>query len=878
MSIKTDNRRVDSISRTAIAALESLMYNPSGLPKAIEITLDAIAELSHSSIGVAYTSTDGKKLASFQSSGSLSETLLNESPNFVNSSVLLSWVSNKNLLSSSVFYNSPIPQATKSLLVNSAAIDSLMIIPIVINEQCYATFIFANASSNYSGALLTKIMPIIGALICVIRNILLLESQFDITHFSDSPTSYANTLANASPCAIVVVNESSLIIQSNKIAEDMFYPVSFGTFSSEGKSRLVGLSIQHFIPDFDSIFLWTNQVDKLGIKENETETESNALRRRQALRFDGSACEVYLRVFKHSMPKGQITTLQIQDITSLSKKAEEYKQISQQLNALTQLTPVAILRISSNWECTFANTKWSEFTGLEECESSARDWINGIHSNDINELLESLRNCMLTGQDLNQEVRLVSTMGTTKWVDFSSRIMFDNEGQVDGFLASCHDITERYITQEKMRHIAEYDALTGLANRMLFHDRLEQAFLRSMRDKTTISLFFLDLDGFKDINDSLGHTVGDLLLQKLAERLTNTLRKNDTVARFGGDEFVIMLGEDRGFAETNLVANKLIDSVSKPFLLEQEEVYVTISLGIARGHHNNSNPETLVKHADVALYAAKKAGKNRYEFFDSKLDRYSQARIALISELRTGIENNKFFINYQALKDSELDKVIGFEALLRFTDQQGCTVPPDRFIYLLEENNMILQVGKWVISETCRQLQAWESSGAFPKGGYLSFNVSSRQLLEPNFVSHIQACCHKYQIRPEQLVMEMTESVLISKPQAIKSVLEDLKSIGLRIALDDFGTGYSSLSYLQNFPFDIIKIDKSFIKNLSDDHSNTKIVKAIIALASSLGMLVVAEGIESKNIVKQLQRLDVDIYQGYYISKPVAPDEAILLV
>ena len=487
----------------------------------------------------------------------------------------------------------------------------------------------------------------------------------------------------------------------------------------------------------------------------------------------------------------------------------------------------------------------------------------------------ALRNSLQQGSDHNQEVRLISPKGYTTWVDFSVRVLFDEDGNIDGFLGTCHDITERYVNQEKLRHIAEYDGLTGLATRMLFQDRLQQAFYDSERDNSMVSVFFLDLDGFKDVNDTLGDDIGDLLLQKVADRLINTLRKNDTVARFGGDEFVVMLGHDEFLTEVTTVANKVIENVAKVYNINGHELFITTSLGIAQGTNQNSSPKVLLKNADFALYNAKKEGKNKYQVFNQTLEASSKFRVSLLNDLRTGLSTKRFELYYQAICHSSTNAVSGFEALLRFKNKNGKYVMPDKFIALLEENNMIVKVGEWVIDEVCRQLSQWQLDDDFPSQAYISFNVSAKQLLNNDLVSHIKSACETHHIDPKQLVMEVTESVIINKPKKVEQIFAEIKDFGVSLALDDFGTGYSSLSYLQNYPFNILKIDKSFITHLDQSVNNSKIVKAIIALANSLELRVIAEGVETTTSKDLTVKLGADLIQGYLISKPISQQNVL---
>jgi diguanylate cyclase (GGDEF)-like protein/PAS domain S-box-containing protein len=636
------------------------------------------------------------------------------------------------------------------------------------------------------------------------------------------------------------------------------------------------MPIYTFVPDYDSFFQWSMQQDRFG--SNKEASGPVIWKEQKAYRYDGSDCIVNLTIFRYTQGLQRFTTLQIQDITAIRHSADAYKRTSQQLNALTQLAPVAIIQVDKDFNCVFANAKWFEFSGFIENESLGQDWINAIHASEISTFLEALHLCLRKGNEYSQELRLVTPLGSTKWVDFNMRVLFSDDGEVEGFLGTCADVTDRYINQEKLRHIAEYDGLTGLANRVLFQDRLQQAFLDSQRDNAVITVFFLDLDGFKDVNDTLGHNIGDILLQKVAERLLNTLRKNDTVARFGGDEFVVLLGHDDHSTDEDVVARKVIESIAQPYIIEDTELFITTSLGIAQGNHSDASPDSLLKNADLALYNAKREGKNKYQLFNEELEAGSKQRISLLNLLRTGLKRDKFQLYYQAICKSTSSHLVGFEALLRFKDNKSRIIGPDKFIPMLEETGMIIEVGRWVINEACRQLSAWQRNESFPPEGYLTFNVSAKQLLDESLVPHIRECCLLHKVDPSRLVMEMTETVIINKPEKVKLILKDIKSLGLRLALDDFGTGYSSLSYLQNYPFDIIKIEKSFIDDLTDESNNKKIVKAIIALASSLELQVVAEGVESEKIQKIISSLGADWFQGFLVSKPIPTDQVLTLL
>jgi len=410
-----------------------------------------------------------------------------------------------------------------------------------------------------------------------------------------------------------------------------------------------------------------------------------------------------------------------------------------------------------------------------------------------------------------------------------------------------------------------------------FQAHLNKALQRSEAESLALSILYLDIDGFKELNDSLGHVGGDAILIEFAKRLSFLTSERGVIARFGGDEFVILLSNGETSQEVEHFAAELIACMLVPFNIEEKKVSLSTSIGIARGDPEESIAETLIKRADLALYECKRTGKNQYKVFDEALEQVVQRRRRLVQQLRSGLENEQFILHFQALKDSHKGKIIGFEALIRFIDENGKLVPPDEFISILEETNMIVDVGKWVIEQSCRQIADWTSNAQFADSAYIAVNISAKQLVEDDFITHIQDTLNKHKVKPASLVMEMTESLLIDKPEQVREVLLEAKRIGLRIALDDFGTGYSSLSYLNNFPLDIIKIDKSFIWQMSKHRNNIKIVNAIISLAKALDLLVVAEGVETEELYTQLADMGIDIQQGYLISKPLPKDEAISL-
>ncbi|MFW8591673.1 EAL domain-containing protein [Glaciecola sp. 2405UD65-10] len=868
------DRRQDKSTRNAIEKIQDRLFDPGSFDQIFNILIHYLSETTKSAHGICFLSDD-KGLSPLSENQFLYEIYHGETPPFIDQSVLGTWIKEKSLLNNIVYYNSPIPKGTRALIKGNVDIKSLMIIPILLHTKLRAICVLAKPQKAYDASMMNQLKPILGAVSCTLQSVESVKGNFSGLDAKIADNEYLSKLISSSPIGVVVVSHDHTIFMSNPAAQDIFDPQSVNINEDE-KHSLSGIKITSFFPNFERFFQWSNQKDKMGL--NSDTHAPKVWENHLAYRKDGTPCLLNLSLFRHSHAGQRYTTLQIQDITFIQEQADEFKRTSQQLNALTQLAPVGIIHVDVAWNCVFANEKWSEFSGLSPQDSTHHNWINAFHPDDINGLLHELRKSMELGTDYFQELRLVTPSGKTKWIDLSVRILFDEDDKIDGFLGTCHDVTERYINQEKLRHIAEYDNLTGLANRMLFLDRLQQSFFRSQRDQSIITVFFLDLDGFKDVNDTLGHDVGDMLLQKVSERLLNTLRKNDTVARFGGDEFVVMLGHDDHMTEVIVVAEKVIECIAKPYLVENHEIFITTSLGIAQGSNKNSNPDIILKNADFALYNAKKEGKNKYQVFNKALEIGTQQRVKLLNDLRTGLSRNRFELYFEPICDGLTQRIIGFEALLRFKNKEDQIVQPDDFIPLLEESNLIVDVGKWVINEACKHLANWQDNKGFPTNGFVSFNVSGKQMLDPDLIPHISQACKSHKVEPKRLVMEMTESVIINKTWKVINVLNKLRQLGLRLALDDFGTGYSSLSYLQNMPFNILKIDKSFIDDWNKDSKgskDTKIVKAIIALANSLELKIIAEGVENQHALEQVILLGAHLFQGYYVSKPLSSEDVL---
>ncbi|MGR9044964.1 MAG: EAL domain-containing protein [Gammaproteobacteria bacterium] len=439
------------------------------------------------------------------------------------------------------------------------------------------------------------------------------------------------------------------------------------------------------------------------------------------------------------------------------------------------------------------------------------------------------------------------------------------------FFANVIDITQQKIDEKRIMQLAHYDDLTGLPNRVMFCERLAQFFSAAKRHKLHTVIMFLDLDRFKAVNDSLGHQAGDDLLKEVAQRLLEQTRKEDIVARFSGDEFAIMLlneqSHEKAIYSVSIVAQKVINILSQKFYIQRQDVFIGVSIGIAIYPEDAENVEGLLKHADIAMYEAKKQGRNNYQFFHKKFTAEAQDKRKMEVDLRNALLKNEFRLYFQPQYLTRNRKIWGAEVLIRWFQNQTKMVPPDYFIPVAEDTGLIIPIGTWIVESSCNQLKKWLDDGF--NIYQLSVNISARQFMDPNFIDVVEQALIKSELAPHHLELEITESMLIGDIKKIELQLNRLKKMGVKIALDDFGTGYSSLSYLKNFPIDILKIDQSFIKEMSPHSKDAQIACAIIDMGHSLGQKIVAEGVENETQFNYLSHRNCDIIQGYYFSPPL---------
>ncbi|MEA2117558.1 putative bifunctional diguanylate cyclase/phosphodiesterase [Halovibrio sp. HP20-50] len=436
--------------------------------------------------------------------------------------------------------------------------------------------------------------------------------------------------------------------------------------------------------------------------------------------------------------------------------------------------------------------------------------------------------------------------------------------------AQFHNMEQRVAHAQRVEYLAFHDSLTGLPNRAFFSQLLTQGMNHSRRYTQQFALLFLDLDRFKMINDSLGHDAGDELLQEMGRRLNGAVRESDVVARLGGDEFVVLLPKIEAIRQAEIVAEKVLSTVSAPFTLAGQELHITVSIGVALFPKDGEDEQSLLKSADIAMYYAKEKGKNNVQFSSKALNADSLERFALESNLRSALQNQEFKVYYQSKQDMN-GRVTGMEALLRWQHPDLGLVAPMEFIPMAEENGLIIPIGRWVLKTACWQNVAWQNEG-FPELS-MGVNLSARQFLDKGLLDDIKTALHETGMAPELLELEITESMVMYDVEQTVQILKKIKKMGVRVAIDDFGTGYSSLSRLKDFPLDSIKIDGSFIYDTIDCTGNQKLTEAIIEIGRTLSLTVIAEGVETLEQLEYLRTISCDQFQGFYANKPLPPEE-----
>jgi diguanylate cyclase (GGDEF)-like protein/PAS domain S-box-containing protein len=500
-------------------------------------------------------------------------------------------------------------------------------------------------------------------------------------------------------------------------------------------------------------------------------------------------------------------------------------------------------------------------------------WLAHVHEDDRPAVLARMNDPAQS--DFELEFRVCPPGHETRYVQMRVYVVRDGAGRFTRRAGVVQDVTERKAQEARIEHLAYHDALTGLPNRAMLMDRLAQALSQAQRRDQQVAVLFIDLDRFKLVNDSLGHAVGDQLLQEIARRLRGALREDDTVARVGGDEFQVITSNVAGSVDVARIAEKLMRALGEPFTLEGQELHVTASIGVSLFPRDGASGELLLKYADTALYEAKGEGRNGYRFFSPEMNAQAHGRLRLENDLRRAVERHELVLHYQPQLDLATGEVCAVEALVRWRHPVRGLVLPNAFIPMAEETGLVLGIGKWVLDEACRQVAEWQRGGLADNLSPLrvAVNISARQLQRPGLDGAVRRALSRSGLAPQCLELEITESSVMLDPQHAQSVLQSLRDLGVQLSIDDFGTGYSSLAYLKRLPLDRLKIDRSFIGGIPADSDDAAIVETIIVMTHKLGLRVIAEGVETLEQRLQLVRQGCDEMQGFLLAHPVPAEE-----
>ncbi|MEG3755033.1 putative bifunctional diguanylate cyclase/phosphodiesterase [Psychromonas arctica] len=754
-------------------------------------------------------------------------------------------------------------------LLSNKYIDNLRYIPIGENDNIYAIIVLVNIELSVRSKDLIDVTPFLLATITLLKN-------QKIRLKPSIPRPVENKLSASSD------SQSQLILES--LLKNTFHPAFI--FNEEFKvlksnlasQRLFNSNLERGWPSIDKLinrtlpsiaFRLLTAITKfffLGhLEKQQWENIELVLNEHQSIYVD-------IHLFDVSYLNSHCFGLMINERTEVTVNQEIYNVSVQRFNALTSVVPMAILQTDKDFNCSYVNKTWAKYTLQNEDQALGQGWLSAIKNIDTDDLLLEIIRAISHSNNFKSELELISITGRSLWASINVVGLFNDRFEVTGFIFTMLDISEERSHSKKLQKMANYDHLTGLSNRAFFTDRLTLALARVPRHGIS-ALMFLDLDRFKNINDTLGHHIGDLVIQEVAKRLKSVVRDEDSIARLGGDEFAIIFTDLMTESVIAPIANKIVTAINLPFKVEGNAMVLSCSVGVAIATEHNVESSDILRKADLALYQAKDSGRNQFCFYESSLEKDLSLLNCLTADLNN-LNQSGFSFVLQPLIQAVTENIIGFEALARWSNNELGVIGPDTFIPTLEENGLIQVFSEWLFYQVIAQTKLWIARNLLTFPQKINLNLSVKQLHFIEFADSVIALFKKEKVDPSWFTLEVTETAFIQDPAIAGENLRKLKKAGFLIALDDFGTGYSSLGLLRQMPLNYIKIDKSFVMDILRDDEAEKIVLAIIGLGKMLDLGLVAEGVEDADTKDWLVAHGCLCHQGYYFHKPLTQQHA----
>jgi len=756
-----------------------------------------------------------------------------------------------------VILNAPISNADKSGMPSFLQpLENVLILPLLSLNNCFAVILLANYQPGFQNSDVQRLWPILSCCGLIYRTQSTSMLNQTVVSKMDVATDELTKLAFVNHDAIITVDENQNVIRFNPSAEKMFRIAAHDA---------IGQSLEQFIP---SNFQNNHRLKLWNAAYTQLEPQKKIA---YGITANGEEVSFHYEIFIQIIGQQSFTTYVLQNITTQLEIKRQHQEALTRLKAITDLAPVGILQVDEKWNTSYVNESWCMLTGMSLNEANGQGWVSAIHPADAHKTLSSMREELSQLREFGGDVKFLNPIGQISVVQTRAKPLMDQFGKLNGFLATFVDVTALRITEQKLRNLAERDSLTGLSNRNTFMEKLQSAIDRSHR-RGPISLVYLDLDGFKHINDTMGHDAGDKLLKTVAERIQLHMRKEDTVARLGGDEFTLILEamHDPTFAAETV--NNILKRIAQPIIIDQQSIYISASAGISIGGEN-SQPKQLLRQADTALYKAKALGRNNYQYFTEEMTVAAERRLLLHNELHSAVENQEFCVYFQPQFDLRNNSIIGNEALIRWNHPQNGLCAPDSFLHMLEESKLIIDIGAWILEAACQQHAYWLKQRLLAKHCTISVNISAIQFYQFDISNLVKQVLQKTHLPSQNLCLEITESVLMKNVKKCTDELSALKNLGIKVSLDDFGKGYSSLNQLCQLPIDQIKLDQSFVDNLFNDPKTATVSRSVIALGRELNLQVIAEGIDNQEKLVFLRNHGCDFGQGYYFSQARFADD-----